>query len=307
VAFVTAAFKTLVCLRVMNVLALACVSLGGAVATAFADPTGRVIIAAMRLSEQPNYSWFSLVEDESSSHELEGRTTPAGITWVKMPMVKSVGRRLGRETDTQLEALFVGKMEGVVRVGSDWKSLAELNTSAERESGSRSQPMVRGSANAGGFGIRGGKPLGAAAPFLEERRGPHPFSAVQFGVTYPHEELALIVSSFTTMDVAGELVTGTLSDMGAALLLVRAEQIDVEPLAAAGRFKLWLKNKAVVKYQLDLEGVVLIGQWKKTNVHVNSITTLKDFGTTQVSVPDEAREKLFGSENSYLKAAVVKH
>ena len=115
---------------------------------------------------------------------------------------------------------------------------------------------------------------------------------LQFGVTHPHEELEIIVSSFTTMDVSGDVVTGTLSPLGAALLLVRAEQIDVEPLAAEGQFKLWLDRGALIKYQLKLEGVVMFDGGRKTHVHVRAHTTLKDIGTTQVNVPDAAREKL---------------
>ena len=56
-------------------------------------------------------------------------------------------------------------------------------------------------------------------------------------------------------------------------------------------FKLWLKSGAVIKYHLKLEGV-LASRWKKTSVQLNSTTTLKDVGTTQVYIPDEARGKL---------------
>ena len=275
----------------MNSLAYASVSLVASVAPVFADSTDRIVIAAMRLSEAPNYSWFSIVEDDSSPHELEGRTT-AGVTWVRMPMVPSLGRRLGRETDTELEALFSGKTGGVVRFGNDWKSPAELPLRRSREGMSRPRSVVRGSANAGSFGVAGGQSPAVVSPRLTDRRDALQFRMLQFGVTHPHEELEIIVSSFATMEVAGDVVTGTLSPLGAALLLVRAEQIDIEPLAAEGQFKLWLNNGALIKYQLKLEGVVAFEGGTKMNVHVRSHTTLKDIGTTEVSVPDAAREKL---------------
>jgi hypothetical protein len=284
----------LVRFRAMNLFAFARITLVGSVATAFAEPNDRVIIAAMKLSEVPNYSWMSLVDEDSSSHEIEGRTTAAGITWMKMPMIPSVGRQLGRETDTQLEAYLAGKTGVLVRVGSDWRMLAELLTAREPDVATRARPMVRGSANAGNFGIRGGASLGAAAPFLNETRSGES-SALGLRITHPHEELAIVVSSFTSMEAAGEIVTGTLSDIGAALLLVRADQPDVEPVASTGHFKLWLKNGMVIKYQLNLEGVVSVGHRKKSNVRVTSTTTLKNIGTTDVIVPDEAREKLFAS------------
>ena len=84
------------------------------------------------------------------------------------------------------------------------------------------------------------------------------------------------------------------------MLLVRAEQKEVEPLATSGSFKLWLKNGALIKYQLNLEGVVMVGRWKKMEVRVNSTTTLKDAGITHVTVPDEAHEKLLSERASTL-------
>lgn len=277
----------------MNSLAFACVTLVGATVTAFADPSDRAIIAAMKLSEQPNYSWFSMVDNESSSYEIEGRTTSAGITWVKMPMVNSLGRRLSRETETHLEALIFGRTATVVRIQDDWKLLAEIPAFRERDvHANRSRPMVRGSANAGSFGTFGAKSLGAAAPYLEKRRDSDPLANLQFGVTHPHEELGIIVSCFATMEATDEIATGALTDLGAALLLVRAEQAGVEPLTSTGRYTLWFRNGAITKYQLKLEGVVSIGRWKKVNVHVSSVTSLNDIGTTQVQVPDSARAKL---------------
>ena len=262
----------------------------GASAAAVASPTDHVIIAAMALSEHPNYSWLCLVDDQSSFYEVEGRTT-AGVTWARLPMVSSVGRRLGRETDTQFEAIFHGRTSAVIRIGDAWKLLAELPLPRERVTSSRARTMMRGSASAGAFGIHGGPARGIAAPFFD-RRNSRTFDALELGITHPHEELAIVVSSFTHMDVAGEIVTGTLSELGAALLLVRAEQNDVEPLASAGEFKLWLERGVVVKYQLKLEGIVAVGEWRKVAVHVNATTTLRDIGKTRIAVPDEAREKL---------------
>jgi hypothetical protein len=274
----------------MNSLAYACAALVGTVVPVFASPTDRVIIAAMKLSEQPNYSWFSTIDEDSASYEIEGRTTPAGVSWLRMPMITALGRRLGRENDTQLEALFRGRSVGVVRLGDDWRSIDELPMQRDREP-ERPRTMVRGSA-AGNFGIPGGQSVGAAAPFLEDRRGSHALASLRFGVTHPHEDLAIIVSSFTSMEVKDEVVTGMLSDTGAALLLVRGEQGDVEPLAAAGSFKLWLKQGVVVRYQLKLEGVIATGRWQKKNVQLNVTTTLKDIGTTRVTVPDAAAARL---------------
>jgi hypothetical protein len=273
----------------MNSLAYACAALVGTAAAASAGTAESAIIAAMKLSEHPNYSWFSMFDESSGSFEIEGKTTP-GATWVRMPMPPSLGRQLGRDADTQLEAYFNDQRVGVVRMENVWLLAGEVGAHRERESAERSRPMVRGSAS-GRFGIAGGQSVGAA-PFLADNRGARAFSARAFGVTYPHEELAIIVSSHATLEAVGEIISGTVTDMGAALLLVRDGQSDVEPLTSAGSFRLWLKNGVVIKYQLKLEGQLVVSRWKKVNVTLNATTSLKEFGTTRVDIPIEARDKL---------------
>ena len=117
------------------------------------------------------------------------------------------------------------------------------------------------------------------------------YSTVRFGVTHPHEELAIIVSCAATFDASGDLVTGVLSETGAALLLVRDEQTDTSCLAAAGEFKLWLRQGCVVKYHLKLEGLLAVDR-RKVAAHVNATTVLHDIGSTRLTVPDEVRAKL---------------
>lgn len=275
----------------MNSLAYACAALLGSAGVVSAGDAERAIIAAMKLSEQPNYSWLSLLDERSVSYEIEGKTTPAGITGVRMPMIQAVARQLGRESDTQLEAFFNLQRMGVIRVGSDWRSPGEIALHQERQTHDRTRPMVRGSAS-GRFGIAGGQSVGAAAPFLEDRRGMRSAIPLPFGVTYPHEELAIIVSSHANLVINADVASGRLTDLGAALLLVRAGQADVEVLQSAGSFRFWLKNGVVIKYQLKLEGELMIGRWKTVQAYVSTTTLLKDIGTTRVNVPLEAKEKL---------------
>src|SRR5688572_12193734 len=192
----------------MNSLAYLCVGIAGSAATVFADPSDRVIIAAMKLSEQPNYSWFSLIDGNSFSHEIEGRTTTAGITWVRLPMVASIGRQLGRQRGTQLEALFQGQTAALVLIDNQWRSLSELPFNHERDGSTRARSTVRGSANAGNFGMAGGShAVSAAAPLFGDKRN-HAFDGPHLGVTHPHEELTIIVSSFVAMDVKDDVATG---------------------------------------------------------------------------------------------------
>jgi hypothetical protein len=122
-----------------------------------------------------------------------------------------------------------------------------------------------------------------------------PYSNLQLGISHPHEELGVIVGSYQELKVEGDVVTGSLTDLGAQLLLVRDGQKYIEPLRAAGTFKLWLRNGMVAKYQVTLEGVLRIhvqSGRRQVEVHQVTDTVLKDVGTTTLDVPDQARAKL---------------
>src|SRR5204862_137473 len=96
---------------------------------------------------------------------------------------------------------------------------------------------LRGSGRAGRAGHHGGDVA---------RR---PYTNVQFAASRPHDELAIIVSSGENLEVAGDTMTGTLSDVGARLLLVHeGQENQIQPLTAAGTFKLQVANRLVTKY-----------------------------------------------------------
>jgi hypothetical protein len=269
----------------------ACVAWFGIATGVRAGPTEDAILAAMRLSEHPNYSWLCSISDDAGSYQLEGKTAPEGYTWLRMPTVTTLARRLGREAEPQVEAFFLGKSAGALRTAGGWMTLAELPESRERRFDERRFPPVRGGANAHSLGIPGGT-LGFP-PFhgKEKPESPSVYNTAHFGVSHPHEELAIIVSSYRDLEVAADVATGRLSDVGAALLLVRDEASDVTLLDAAGSFKLWLRDGRVARYQLRLEGVVLVGR-KKMPARLSSDTVLRNVGSTRVVVPDEVRLKL---------------
>jgi hypothetical protein len=179
----------------------------------------------------------------------------------------------------------------VLRIGDTWKTFAEVPVPPSEKLVQLRRPAVRGSANNSAVTLPGGQ-LAAMQPLLAEPHArPKPYSSARLGISHPHNELAILVSCATELQVAGDVVTGTLSDTGAALLLVSDEQRDVVPLAAAGVFKLWLNAGAVVKYQLRLEALLEVNK-RKTPAHVLATTELNDVGSTRVLVPDEARLKL---------------
>lgn len=95
--------------------------------------------------------------------------------------------------------------------------------------------------------------------------------------------------------MAGDVVTGTLSGLGAQLLLVHDGQEHIQPLAAAGVFKLFIQGGIVTRYLLRLEGILLVDR-KRVTVRQASSTSIRGIGATVVEIPDEARRKLDGED-----------
>lgn len=274
------------------------------VATTFAavgkaGPTERAVLAAMRLSEQPNYSWTSTVVDDARTYEIEGKTQRNGATWVRLPMVVSLARRLGRWSGTDVEALFRGNTSCVILTAHGWQGFRELpkrNPNWDEIDEARFPMFWRGQPRVTApVGVSAIDPSSTLARMLAvtppDEGDDTPYSNAQFGVSHPHEELGVIVSCQTSLTMDGDVVAGTLSDLGAQLLLVRDGQDDIKPLAAAGTFRLIIQNGAVVKYALKLEGLLQAGA-RRVHVHQISTTAVSGIGTTRVDVPEEARRKL---------------
>lgn len=270
------------------------------VAAGRGGPTERAVLAAMKLSEQPNYSWLCTVVDDARSYEIEGKTQLNGPTWVRLPMVLSIARRLGRWAGEDVEAIFRGNDACVILTGRGWEGFRELpkrNANWDEVDEARFGMFWRnGPRVTAPVGVSAIDPsstlahLLAAAP-ADDRDDAPPYSNAQFGISRPHEELGVIVSCQTSLQVDGDMVAGTLSDTGAQLLLVRDGQEDIKPLAAAGTFRLQILNGTVVRYALKLEGLLEVGG-RRVHVHQISSTVVTNVGTTKVDAPRDARRKL---------------
>ena len=279
----------------MKRLFAVCLVMLGATATR-GGPAESAIVAAMRLSEKPNYSWVTVVSDDARTYDIDGKTVRGGFTRVKMPVINSVRRRLGRSvTDTRIDMIFHGNVACVIETDEGWMRPEELPPPPEMEEELLLSPAT------------GHSPLGAGsiATTTVIRRGkkrPDPrekeernYSNLQLAISPPHEELGVIVGSHQEFKVEGDVVTGTLTDLGAQLLLVRDGQKEITPLRATGTFKLWLRDGLVSKYQVRLEGVLAIDTphgRRQVAVHQTSDTIVKDVGTTAFEVPIQARTKL---------------
>jgi hypothetical protein len=260
------------------------------------DAADRVTIAAMHLSEQPNYSWSVAVSDDVREYTIEGKTELGGYTWKRLPMVKSVAQKLGRTAEPDVEAYFRSESEFVLRAEGGWRTWSELP---------KRHPDWRDGMDSWSISPRS-SPWGSAAivhhdPFDSTRViifQPAPVSAdqprysnAQFAMSRPHEELAVIVSSCTHLEVDGNEAVGVLSDLGAQLLLVRDGQTHLNPIRAGGAFRLLMRDGVVTRYQLHLEGVLFVDR-ERVHVHQRSTTEIRAVGETRLDVPDEVRRKL---------------
>lgn len=285
----------------MNPRALACLVIALAAPRLHAGPAEMAVVNAMKLPDAPNYSWFTDVADDARSYTIDGRTDLVenkDFSLVTMPMVGSISRRLGRDGNnagTEATAIFKGDETFVLETPDGWKKSDELSRPNSNNTGGR-----------GGFGGRGrgmrGRSGGMRVPGGEEGTGasggtPTVYSNLQKTLSRPHEEIAIIVANYTELKAEPEGASGTLSDTGAKLLLVHAGQKEITPVRATGTFRLWLKNGALVKYEVKLEGTLALSTSngrREVEVHQTATTTIRDVGTTKFDVPEAAKKKLGG-------------
>lgn len=266
--------------------------------------TDEAIIAAMKLAEMPSYGWTTTVNDEVRTYYIHGKTDVSGWTWLRLPMIKSIAQRLGRDADVEVEAFFKSSEAFVIRTGEGWKTLDELPR-RHREWVDDRDPWTLPQSSIPRIGALG---MGSGAvhkdpfkidpfPVIHARtraRAPRHDGHVQFGLTRPHDELGVIVSSHTELVVEGDVATGVLSDLGAQLLLVRDGQDHIQPIAAAGVFKLQLQGGMVTKYLLRLEGDLMV-DGKRVLLRQTSSTEINQLGVAGLQLPEEAVRKLGGS------------
>jgi len=92
----------------------------------------------------------------------------------------------------------------------------------------------------------------------------------------------------------GEVYSGNLTDEGAKSLLTfggRGRGNGPEVSGAKGSVKFWLKDGALSKYEVKVQGKV---SFNGDDRDVDRTTTIeiKDIGSTKVEVPDDAKKKL---------------
>ena len=267
-----------------------------------AGPSDLAIVSAMKLADASNYTWSTTVDDDARTYTVDGQTNLADkddFSLVTMPMVAVVRRRVTRATSNSenvMTAVFSGDERLVIQTPDGWRKPEQL--AEKTDGGSRSgwggspQAVGRRGRRGMGGGAGGGFPGG---PQSGNGRPAPTYSNLQLTLSRPHEEIGIIVAGYTELKTDGDVVSGTLSATAAKLLLVHAGQKEITPLAAAGTFRFWLHDGALVKYEVKLEGTLAVlagGDRHEITVHQTATTELKNVGTTNFDVPDEARKKL---------------
>jgi hypothetical protein len=264
------------------------------VATAAGGPAEIAVLAAMNLSERPNYSWITTVQDDATTYSVKGKTNADGYVRVTLPMIEAVSERLGPDADSELEAIFKGRTRCVLHVQNDWKTVKELPSPVrDRDEIVWLDTMVfdKDPSDDAEEADQAAIPPMVVITSTRDDAKPRPFSNARLAVSPPHEELQLIASEPTNVTADGNIVSGTLSDVVARLLLAPDDDAGPQPLAAGGTFKLWLQGQQVVRYQLHLEGLMQVKK-KKILMHQDSDTQLSDVGRTSFELPEQAWRKL---------------
>lgn len=250
----------------------------GSAALLPAGPVETAIVAAMQLPDAPNYAWVTEIVDDARTYSITGQTERAGdFSRVTMPMISALRRHAGLgggNSDNQVTAIFRGDHNLVVEVDGTWKTPAELS----------STPTATTRGSAGGGRRRSNET--ASLP---------PYSNLQLTLSRPHDEIAIIVANARDWTAEPDGVSGSLTDLGAKLLLVHSGQKEITPLRAGGTFRLWLKEATLVRYHVRLTGTLAVKAGldrREIDVNQDAMTNLNGGGTTRVDVPEEAKRKL---------------
>ena len=258
--------------------------------TLVAGPREEVILAAMRLGEALNYSWLTTVTDDARTYSIAGQTLRGDLTHVLQPLVNHLRRPLGlASTETEVEFYFRGNQACVVGTPHGWLTPDEIRAL-------RPTPVGPASASSGGVSLS--SPGGAALPLPPAAAGPRAYSNLQLTISHPHEDLGMLVAGNTDLEIGDGMASGALSEVTARLLLVHEGQDQLEPVTASGRFRMWMENGVVARYEIRLEGVVRVrsaGTARDIPVRQTTDTVVRHIGTTRFVVPDAVRARLVGT------------
>jgi hypothetical protein len=257
----------------MKRLLTACLAAALAPALASAAPADDASAAARKLAAAANYSWTRTTEIPNSQFPampVEGQTEKSGYTVTTVTFNENSFKTISKDGRS-------------VSQGQDGRWL----TAEER----REQFAAKG--GGGGGGTKGGTGRGGG-------RGGFGFLGGGSQLTPAEEVVALaarikdaklvdgaIVGNLSPEDVAARLTFGGRGGRGGD-----AGQTPPAPKNASGSVKFWLKDGAIARYVVTVKGTIAIPNGEERDVERTTTTEIKNIGSTKVTVPDEAKNKL---------------
>jgi hypothetical protein len=155
---------------------------------------------------------------------------------------------------------YVKAGKGVIKTEDGWQSLDDA-------------------ANAGGGGGGGGR--GGMAGRLRNFKAP----AMQ---------VSDIVGQTKDLTKTGDAYSGDLTEQGAKAQLTFGRRNGGEAPTISGAkasVKFWIKDGMITKYEVHVSGTVSMGG-NDRDIDRTTTTEIKDVGTTKITVPDEAKQKM---------------
>ncbi len=276
-----------------TILPLFCLAvISGAIVRA--DPVDDAIVAGMKLSASPNYSWTTSIDRGAQSTIIRGQTNSSGyslLTFVGYSLSSGSSSR-SSGSGGEIPAVFLGDSKYVVQTDGGWTTPSALPDASSSSTGNSSSGRTRGTGGGLATGRRGGNRSSRSSSSDSETGGLPPLPA---GINLPHEELAIIVANYTDMHSDGSVATGKLTEIGVDLLLVPPGSNETPPEEATGTFQLWIKDGAVTKYEVKVSAKTGPGGRAVSGGFSETITVeFKNVGSTTFDVPDAAKRRLGG-------------
>ena len=249
--------------------------MGGSLLTAYAGPKDDVISAATKLADGGNYTWKQTVdagEGGFGSGVTQGKTA-AGLTWTQTPGF-AFG---GGDAPPPTERLYQGTNSATKNADGQWQTAAEIAAAADANGGG------------GGFGGgRGGGFFGRGALVLPTTT----ITNLVAGVKDLKDDNGVLVGDLTDDAAKANVFPGGRGRRGGGG--GPGGGGPPEPTNAKGSVKIWLKDGALIKYELKNSGTMSFGG---NDIDINRTTTVEfsDVGSTKVDAPADIVKKLAGS------------
>lgn len=244
-----------------------------------ADPKDTVTAAAKKLADGGNYTWKQTVdagEGGFGSGVTQGKTA-AGLTWTQTPGF-AFG---GGDAPPPTERLYQGTNSATKNADGKWETAAEIAAAMEANGGG------------GGFGGGRGGMFGRGALELPTTT----ITNLVAGVKDLKDDNGALVGDLTEDAAKANIFPGGRGrgrGMGGGGPGGPGGGGPPEPTDAKGSVKVWIKDGALVKYELKNSGKMSFGG---NDIDINRTTTVEfsDVGSTKVDAPADVVKKLAGN------------